>query len=200
MRTIAAFYFAVAAITLIGCVAPDYGGGDGGMHRKKKMGAMTESYEPAPVAYRSAAPEPLAPAPAPAVSGIGARLQVKDGAPSIAAIIPGGPAAKDGRLQVGDVLTGVAQGDGPFAPTEGMTGSQVVALVRGETGTIVRLKVLRGGSQTVAVSLVRASVDASAIPVEPEPSAAAAAAAPASPSAPARRTVPSEDYTSQLVP
>jgi carboxyl-terminal processing protease len=161
------------------------------------MGAPSESFEPAPVAYRPAAQETPPPAPAPAVSGIGARLQVKDGAPSIMAIIPGGLAAKDGRLQVGDVVTAVAQGDGPWAQIEGMSGSQVVSLVRGDSGTIVRLKVLRGGSQTIAVSLVRASVDAGAAPVGPGPSASAAAD---SSGAAARRTVPSEDYTSQLVP
>ena len=134
------------------------------------------------------------------VSGIGARLQTKDGALSIAAIIPGGPAAKDGRLQVGDVVSAVAQGDGPWAQTEGMSGSQVVALVRGDSGSIVRLKVLRGGSQTLTVSLVRASVQVVAAPADA--GAPAEASAPAASSAPAPRPKPRDttDYTDQLGP
>lgn len=220
MRILIASYFAVAALTVVGCVAPDYGGGGGGRMMKKRGWSQSEQPEASPYSRarklqaaavsegasqeQAAALAPAAPTPPPAppqgVSGIGARLQTKDGALSIAAIIPGGPAAKDGRLQVGDVVSAVAQGDGPWAQTEGMSGSQVVALVRGDSGSIVRLKVLRGGSQTLTVSLVRASVQVVAAPADA--GAPAEASAPAASSAPAPRPKPRDttDYTDQLGP
>ena len=43
--------------------------------------------------------------------GIGAMLRPEDGAAKIIRVIPGGPADKDGRLQAGDKIIAVAQGD-----------------------------------------------------------------------------------------
>ena len=213
MRTMIVSCFTAAVFMLTGCVASDYGGwgGQGLVGRrtfakkfaKKRGWSQDEQAAPAsagvaPVEQPAAPVPPPPPAQERSISGIGARLQVKDGAASIAAILPGGPAAKDGRLQVGDLMTAVAQGDGPWASTEGMSQSQIVALVRGDSGTIVRLKALRDGFQTITVSLVRASVQAAAEADIGTP----ATAVPASSSAPAPRPVPqdSPDISDQLKP
>jgi hypothetical protein len=212
MKKLIASCFAVVAVTLAGCAAPDYGGGMGGQSpflaraRKKSAYAATEEAAPTPawtapaepVAAPAPPPPPPPPAPAPSIIGIGAGLQMKDGVATISAITPGGPAAKDGRLRVGDVMTAVAQGDGPWAPTEGMSKSQIAALVRGDSGTIVRLKVLRG-DQALTVSLVRASIDLNAAPAEPGSAAAAAAESPAVPAARAARKDAAE-ILDQLAP
>jgi hypothetical protein len=119
--------------------------------------------------------------------GVGAALAARDGKILIAALIPGGAAAKDGRARVGDAVDAVAQGDGAWAPTEGMSAKQVEGLIRGDGGTIVRLKLARPGADAAAqsstISLVRAPIDASA-------SAAASASSSAAAPAPAEAPTP----------
>ena len=44
------------------------------------------------------------------LGGIGAVLTTEDGAAKVVRLVPGGPAARDGRLQPGDKIVGVAQG------------------------------------------------------------------------------------------
>jgi carboxyl-terminal processing protease len=94
--------------------------------------------------------------------GIGARLQSDDGYVKIVDLIPGGPAAKDGRLKVGDRITAVAQGDGAFEDVVGVKLDKVVEKIRGKEGTRVRLTVIpiktTDPSQRDLVELVRAEV------------------------------------------
>ena len=54
----------------------------------------------------------------------------------------GGPAAKDGRLKVGDRIAGVAQGEKEFVDTVDMKLDKVVEKIRGKKDTIVRLQVI----------------------------------------------------------
>jgi carboxyl-terminal processing protease len=76
------------------------------------------------------------------LEGIGASLQSDDGYTKVHKIIPGGAAAKDGRLKVGDRIVGVGQGkEGEIVDVVDMKLSDVVALIRGKQGTIVRLQV-----------------------------------------------------------
>jgi carboxyl-terminal processing protease len=74
--------------------------------------------------------------------GIGAVLNSEDGYAKIMELVPGGPAAKDGRLKVGDRVTGVAQGDKDFVETVDMKLDKVVEMIRGKEDTIVRLQVI----------------------------------------------------------
>lgn len=74
--------------------------------------------------------------------GIGAVLRSEDGYAQIMEMVPGGPAAKDGRLKVGDKVSAVAQGDKDFTDTVDMKLDKVVDLIRGKKDTIVRLQVL----------------------------------------------------------
>ena len=75
------------------------------------------------------------------LEGIGAALRSEDGYTTVAQIVPGGAAEKDGRLKVGDKIIGVAQEDGEFTDIVEMKLSRVVRLIRGNKGTVVRLQV-----------------------------------------------------------
>ena len=76
------------------------------------------------------------------LKGIGAVLTTEDGYAKIRELVPGGPAAEDGRLKVGDRICAVAQGDGEFAETLDTKLDKVVEMIRGKEDTIVRLKVI----------------------------------------------------------
>ncbi|WP_348342041.1 carboxy terminal-processing peptidase [Ignavibacterium sp.] len=97
------------------------------------------------------------------LEGIGARLQVEDDFTKIVEIIPGGPADKSKQLKADDKIIGVAQGeDGEFEDVIGWRVNDVVKLIRGEKGTVVRLLVIPAGSDLNAkpkeVKLVRDKV------------------------------------------
>jgi carboxyl-terminal processing protease len=51
------------------------------------------------------------------ISGIGVRIRMENGYATIERIFPGGSAERSGKLQVGDRIVGVAEGDGPFVNT-----------------------------------------------------------------------------------
>ncbi|MEJ5262500.1 MAG: PDZ domain-containing protein, partial [Ignavibacterium sp.] len=80
------------------------------------------------------------------LEGIGARLQVEDDFTKIVEVIPGGPADKSKQLNADDKIIGVAQGeDGEFEDVIGWRVNDVVKLIRGEKGTVVRLLVIPAG-------------------------------------------------------
>lgn len=74
--------------------------------------------------------------------GIGAVLRSEDGYAKILSLVPGGPADVDKRLKPGDRIEAVAQGDGPFVEVVGMKLDRVVSMIRGEKGTVVRLRAI----------------------------------------------------------
>ena len=79
--------------------------------------------------------------------GIGASLQTEDDYVKIAGIIPGGPAAIDGRLKPEDRITGVAQGaDGEIVDVIGWRLDDVVELIRGPAESVVRLEIIPANS------------------------------------------------------
>ena len=80
------------------------------------------------------------------LEGIGALLGRESEYTSIARIVPGGPADKDGRLKAGDRVTAVGQGrDGKMVDVVGWRVDDVVDLIRGPKDTVVRLEVLPEG-------------------------------------------------------
>ncbi|MCB1231347.1 MAG: carboxy terminal-processing peptidase [Verrucomicrobiae bacterium] len=99
------------------------------------------------------------------LEGIGAMLQAEeDGTASIQGLVVGGPAHKAGELQVMDRIVGVGQdSEGDITDTIDMKLNDVVDLIRGEKGSIVRLKVIPAeapdGSKTKIISIVRDKVD-----------------------------------------
>lgn len=79
--------------------------------------------------------------------GIGASLQIDDDYVQVINIIPGGPAAIDGKLQPKDRITAVAQGeDGELVDVIGWRLDDVVQLIRGPADTVVRLQVMPAGT------------------------------------------------------
>lgn len=81
------------------------------------------------------------------LEGIGARLQTDGDYTKVAEVIPGGPAYKSKLINVDDKIIGVAQGDdGEFEDVIGWRITDVVKLIRGEKGTIVRLQIIPAGS------------------------------------------------------
>lgn len=77
------------------------------------------------------------------LDGIGAVLQEQDEYTVIREVVPGGPAAKSGKLEIGDKIMGVGQGEcGPIEDVVGWRIDDVVAKIRGEKNTVVRLEIL----------------------------------------------------------
>ncbi|MBW9052645.1 carboxy terminal-processing peptidase [Rhizobium mesosinicum] len=92
--------------------------------------------------------------------GIGAVLQERDDYTTIRELVPGGPAQLSGKLSVGDRITGVGQGkDGAIKEVVGTRLDEVVQLIRGKKGSVVRLDILPADAGADAthrvVSLVR---------------------------------------------
>jgi carboxyl-terminal processing protease len=78
--------------------------------------------------------------------GIGASLEQDEDYVQVMNIIEGGPAAVAATLKPNDRITGVAQGDGPVTDVVGWRLDDVVQLIRGKAGTVVRLQVLPAGA------------------------------------------------------
>ncbi len=79
--------------------------------------------------------------------GIGASLQIQDDYVSVLNIIPGGPASIEGSLKPEDRIISVAQGEeGEMIDVVGWRLDDVVDLIRGPGGTIVRLQLLPAGA------------------------------------------------------
>ncbi len=77
------------------------------------------------------------------LEGIGASLQAEDDYTKVAEIIAGGPAFKSDLIHKDDKIIAVAQGDtGKFVDVIGWRLDDVVKLIRGPKGTVVRLQIL----------------------------------------------------------
>nr|VFK54804.1 MAG: carboxyl-terminal processing protease [Candidatus Kentron sp. TUN]VFK60444.1 MAG: carboxyl-terminal processing protease [Candidatus Kentron sp. TUN] len=98
------------------------------------------------------------------LEGIGAVLQSDNEYTVVRKIIHGGPADKDGKLQVDDVITGVGQNlHGEMVDVVGWRLQDVVNLIRGPKDSIVRLQILEGKTgldgPAKQISLIRNRVD-----------------------------------------
>ncbi|MFQ5654723.1 MAG: PDZ domain-containing protein, partial [Planctomycetota bacterium] len=95
------------------------------------------------------------------LDGIGAMLTMEDGHTTVRSIIPGGAADRDGRLKPKDRIVAVGQGPaGETVDVVGMKLSDVVQMIRGKRGDIVRLKVLPvGGTEAVVYDITRARIE-----------------------------------------
>lgn len=78
------------------------------------------------------------------LEGIGATLSSQDGYTVIEQLVTGGAAAKSGQLQTQDKIIAVGQGPtGKMEPVIDMPLKDVVRLIRGKKGTIVKLSIMR---------------------------------------------------------
>ncbi len=92
--------------------------------------------------------------------GIGARLMAEDDYTKVSDIIVGGPADKGKQLFANDKIIGVAQGnEGEIIDVIGWRLDDVVQLIRGKKGSVVRLQILAAekavGSPPDTISITR---------------------------------------------
>jgi carboxyl-terminal processing protease len=77
------------------------------------------------------------------LEGIGATLQTEGEYTKVREVVKGGPADRSGKVQANDRIVAVAQGDtGEFVDVLGWRIDDVVSLIRGKKGTVVRLKII----------------------------------------------------------
>lgn len=95
------------------------------------------------------------------LEGIGAQLSSEDGYTVVTKVIRGGAADKHAKLQVGDKIVGVGQGeDGEIEDVVDMKLTQVVKLIRGKPNTVVRLEVIpEGGKERKTYAITRAKIE-----------------------------------------
>ena len=95
------------------------------------------------------------------LEGIGASLQGVDGYTVVKKIIPGGAADKEGHLKLEDKVIAVGEGKtGELVDVVDMKLNDVVKLIRGKPGTIVRLQVLpMHSTEPKVVEITRAKIE-----------------------------------------
>jgi carboxyl-terminal processing protease len=95
------------------------------------------------------------------LEGIGASLSPEDDYTVVKRIVPGSAADKQGELKVDDKIVGVGEGpEGELVDTVGMKLRDVVKMIRGTPGTVVRLEVLpTDGSKRKVIKITRAKVE-----------------------------------------
>jgi carboxyl-terminal processing protease len=89
------------------------------------------------------------------LEGIGAVLREKDHLIEIVEIVPGGAASRQGGLAVGDQIVSVQQENKDPVDVFDMRIDEVVGMIRGPKGTVVRLRVQKNGTgqeQTIAIT------------------------------------------------
>jgi len=94
------------------------------------------------------------------LEGIGAQLKFEDGTTVISGVVPGGAAARDGRLKEGDSIVAVGQEGKPeMIDVLDMKLDDVVSLIRGPAGTKVRLSVKPKVGDPRIIEIVRAKIE-----------------------------------------
>lgn len=92
--------------------------------------------------------------------GIGATLTSENGYIKIVELVPGGPAARSGKLKVNDRLIRVTQENGESTDLIDMPVSQAVTFIRGEKGSKITIDVLSGEAGNISkVTLVREKIN-----------------------------------------
>lgn len=103
------------------------------------LSAFTQAYDPHSEYMTAARTEDFDISMRLSLVGVGAQLSSEDGAAKIERLIPGGPADRDGRLQMGDRIIAVGQGDEEPVDVLHWPLYKIVRLIRGEKGTRVTL-------------------------------------------------------------
>jgi carboxyl-terminal processing protease len=96
------------------------------------------------------------------LEGIGATLaSTDDGLTEIKRIVPGGAADKNGNIKVDDKILAVGQGvEGEMVDVADMKLDDVVHLIRGNAGTVVRLKIMpMDGTEVKTVAITREKIE-----------------------------------------
>jgi len=94
------------------------------------------------------------------LEGIGALLGYEEGITVIQSLTPGGPAEKSALLKPDDKVVAVAQGEnGQFVDIIDMDLRDVVKLIRGKKGTVVKLKIVRPSDKGIKRKIIAITRD-----------------------------------------
>jgi len=93
------------------------------------------------------------------LEGIGARLQKQNEYTKVIELISGGPAWKQGDLEVGDLIIKIAQGDAEPLDIVGMRLDDAIEFIKGKKGTEARLTVKKIDGTTQVISIIRDVVE-----------------------------------------
>jgi len=94
------------------------------------------------------------------LEGIGAVLRPDEDHTVIVSLVPGGPADKSGQIKPEDKVLGVAQADeDTFTDVVGWRLDDVVDLIKGPAGSVVRLQVQKGGTSTKNITEIEITRD-----------------------------------------
>ena len=128
------------------------------------MNSYTESLDPHTSYFNPITAENFDIEMSKSLEGIGARLSKEGDYTVVFSIVPGGPAFKGNDLKDKDKIIGVAQGEeGEMVDVVGWRNDDVVQLIRGKKGTLVRLNVLRAeagmSSKPEVVRIIREKIN-----------------------------------------
>ncbi|VAW24819.1 Tail-specific protease precursor, partial [hydrothermal vent metagenome] len=93
------------------------------------------------------------------LEGIGARLQKKNDYTKVVELISGGPAWKQGELEVGDLILKVAQGNEEPVDIVGMRLDDAIEFIKGKKGTEVKLTIKKLDGTIKVISIIRDVVE-----------------------------------------
>jgi carboxyl-terminal processing protease len=93
------------------------------------------------------------------LEGIGARLHKKNDFTEISELISGGPAWRGKKLEAGDIILKVAQGNSEPVDVVGMRLDDVVKKIKGPKGSEVRLTVKKVDGTITIISIIRDIVE-----------------------------------------
>ncbi len=91
--------------------------------------------------------------------GIGAVLQSEDDFTVIRSVVPGGPAELSKKIKPEDKIVGVAQDDDEFIDVIGWRLDEVVELIKGPKGSVVKLQIVKGSSESTVPEVVSLTRD-----------------------------------------
>ena len=93
------------------------------------------------------------------LEGIGARLQKKNDYTRVSELISGGPAWKQGDLEIGDIILKVAQGNNEPVDIVGMRLDNAIEYIKGKKGTEVKLTLKKFDGTIKVISIIRDVVE-----------------------------------------
>jgi len=123
------------------------------------INAITEQFDPHTTYFDPAIKKKFDQSMSGKLEGIGARLQKQNEYTKVIELISGGPAWKQGELEVGDLIVKVAQGDGEPLNIVGMRLDDAIEFIKGKKGTEVNLTVKKIDGTFQVISIIRDVVE-----------------------------------------
>ncbi len=117
------------------------------------MNAVSRSFDPHTAYFSPRATENFNIEMRLSLEGIGTVLRMDEEQINVMEVVPGGPADLSKQIKPGDIITGVAQGDrGAMTDVVGWRLDDVVELIRGKRGSVVRLQITPDGGRASGIS------------------------------------------------